>query len=410
MGQPAPPTRRRALRCVGIAFLAILLTTTIGSCLVVVLHFGDDGGALVAEAGRPTARQCLHSVVRLRAATLGARPGRFAVPLRREGRGVVVVGLAGGAGRETVERAVRYAARAAGLRAAAPTCCAGRRGAWDFRNRHERQAVVHSSGWPFEAWVEPASYHPFLLAAVPSARSQVVALVWDPVDRLVAAWTRGGGNVPDLIRRANGTTPAGRRRLARDAGHALDAMSAALVGTADPRDRCFTNIFQSRVAALANGKWLPFLVDRYDESTALLTTAMGWNIGDALPAPPRAQPPAGDAVDLRTRPLLEALEPHDALLHAAAGMALSAWSARPGKPFGATVAALRSQRRSWLRGCANASAPATFPKPPGGVCAWFAREDAAGRPRAWDAPPCEGATVWGAWCSLSGRLPRALAR
>ena len=379
MGQPAPPTRRRALRCVGIAFLAILLTTTIGSCLVVVLHFGDDGGALVAEAGRPTARQCLHSVVRLRAATLGARPGRFAVPLRREGRGVVVVGLAGGAGRETVERAVRYAARAAGLRAAAPTCCAGRRGAWDFRNRHERQAVVHSSGWPFEAWVEPASYHPFLLAAVPSARSQVVALVWDPVDRLVAAWTRGGGNVPDLIRRANGTTPAGRRRLARDAGHALDAMSAALVGTADPRDRCFTNIFQSRVAALANGKWLPFLVDRYDESTALLTTAMGWNIGDALPAPPRAQPPAGDAVDLRTRPLLEALEPHDALLHAAAGMALSAWSARLGKPFGATVAALRSQRRSWLRGCANASAPATFPKPPGGVCAWFARDDDAGR-------------------------------
>ena len=94
----------------------------------------------------------------------------------------------------------------------------------------------------------------------------------------------------------------------------------------------------------------------------------------------------------------------------AAGMALSAWSARLGKPFGATVAALRSQRRSWLRGCANASAPATFPKPPGGVCAWFAREDAAGRPRAWDAPPCEGATVWGAWCSLSGRLPRALAR
>ncbi|KAH8098841.1 hypothetical protein JL720_1810 [Aureococcus anophagefferens] len=188
-------------------------------------------------------------------------------------------------------------------------------------------------------------------------------------------------------------------------------MSAALVGTADPRDRCFTNIFQSRVAALAAGKWLPFLVDRYDESTALLTTAMGWNIGDALPAPPRATPPAGDAVDLRTRLLLEALEPHDALLHASAGMALSsAWSAKLGKPFGATVAALRSQRRSWLRGCANASAPATFPKPPGGVCAWFAREDDAGRPRAWDAPPCEGATVWGAWCSLSGRLPRALAR
>ena len=250
MGQP--PTRRRALRCVGIAFLAILLTTTIASCLVVVLHFGDDGGALVAEAGRPTARQCLHSVVRLRAATLGARPGRFAVPLRREGRGVVVVGLAGGAGRETVERAVRYAARAAGLRAAAPTCCDGRRGAWDFRNRHERQAVVHSSGWPFEAWVEPASYHPFLLAAVPSARSQVVALVWDPVDRLVAAWTRGGGNVPDLVRRANGTTPAGRRRLARDAGHALDAMSAALVGTADPRDRCFTNTSRA-----ASPRWPP---------------------------------------------------------------------------------------------------------------------------------------------------------
>ena len=190
MGQPAPPTRRRALRCVGIAFLAILLTTTIASCLVVVLHFGDDGGALVAEAGRPTARQCLHSVVRLRAATLGVRPGRFAVPLRREGRGVVVVGLAGGAGRETVERAVRYAARAAGLRAAAPTCCDGRRGAWDFRNRHERQAVVHSSGWPFEAWVEPASYHPFLLAAVPSARSQVVALALGRAPRGLGAARR----------------------------------------------------------------------------------------------------------------------------------------------------------------------------------------------------------------------------
>ncbi|KAH8055030.1 hypothetical protein JL722_8451 [Aureococcus anophagefferens] len=353
MGQPAPPTRRRALRCVGIAFLAILLTTTIASCLVVVLHFGDDGGALVAEAGRPTARQCLHSVVRLRAATLGVRPGRFAVPLRREGAASSSSGSRAALG-ETVERGA-LRGRASGLR----------------------------------------------------GRADVVALVWDPVDRLVAAWTRGGGKVPDLVRRANGTTPAGRRRLARDAGHALDAMSAALVGTADPRDRCFTNIFQSRVAALANGKWLPFLVDRYDESTALLTTAMGWNIGDALPAPPRATPPAGDAVDLRTRPLLEALEPHDALLHASAGMALSAWSAKL-KPFGATVAALRSQRRSWLRGCANASR--RRPSQAAGRRLRVVRADNAGRPRAWDAPPCEGATVWGAWCSLSGRLPRALAR
>ena len=58
MGQPAPPTRRRALRCVGIAFLAILLTTTIASCLVVVLHFGDDGGALVAEGATAWGAWC----------------------------------------------------------------------------------------------------------------------------------------------------------------------------------------------------------------------------------------------------------------------------------------------------------------------------------------------------------------
>ena len=79
---------------------------------------------------------------------------------------------------------------------------------------------------------------------------------------------------------------------------------------------------------------------------------MGWNIGDALPAPPRATPSAGDAVDLRTRPLLEALEPHDALLHASAGMALSAWSAKLGKGRGLRLRwkrrAVRRRAHAWL--------------------------------------------------------------
>ena len=318
---------------------------------------------------------------RLRTATLGVRPGRFQTALRREGRGVVLVGVGGGGAVDDVERAVRGAAVAAGLRVARPACCDRGGAAWDFGRRPERQAVRHSAGFPFEAWVEPARYHPFLLAAVPAARAQVVAVVGDPVPRLVAAWgRRRRGGLPALVAEANASaaTAAARRRFERRTGVALEPMADVLVGTTTRDDDCFTHVFQTRVTAIATGRWLPFVVGRYDESRAarrtdatylqqkervpreirsipqprwsgtesdavgrrlararslaLLAEAQGWAVADLLPAPPRPRADDAPTVDLKLRPILEALEPHDAVLYNTAEMTLNAWVARQGKP------------------------------------------------------------------------------
>ena len=56
--------RPGCVRCAGLALLGVTVAMTVASSVVVLLHLGDDGGALVAEAGRPSAQQCLHSLMR----------------------------------------------------------------------------------------------------------------------------------------------------------------------------------------------------------------------------------------------------------------------------------------------------------------------------------------------------------
>lgn len=92
-------------------------------------------------------------------------------------------------------------------------------------------------------------------------------------------------------------------------------------------------------------------------------------------------------------------------------MTLNAWIAKGGKRFAADVAAVRSHRKTWRRGCdANATGTAaTRPKPPDGICDWLAGSPNAAPPRPWREPPCEAGGVWGRWCTVAGNyLPGAL--
>ena len=170
------------------AALALLLGATgatLATIAVVVFQLADDGGALVAEAGRPSARRCRLTKLKLQT-RLGARHSRLRSPLRREGPGLVLLGAAGGR---------RAAARAALAYALAQTqidggdarlpCCADPE--WDFRKRPVRQAL-RGGRWPREAWLAPGAYHPFLTAMVPAAFGQFVVHVRDPMDLLVGAW------------------------------------------------------------------------------------------------------------------------------------------------------------------------------------------------------------------------------
>ena len=93
------------------AALALLLgatAATLATIAVVVFQLADDGGALVAEAGRPSARRCRLTKLKLQT-RLGARHSRLRRPLRREGPGRVLLGAAGG------RRAAARAARAYAL-------------------------------------------------------------------------------------------------------------------------------------------------------------------------------------------------------------------------------------------------------------------------------------------------------
>ena len=83
------------------AALALLLGATgatLATIAVVVFQLADDGGALVAEAGRPSARRCRLTKLKLQT-RLGARHSRLRSPLRREGPGLVLLGAAGGRAR-----------------------------------------------------------------------------------------------------------------------------------------------------------------------------------------------------------------------------------------------------------------------------------------------------------------------
>ena len=93
------------------AALALLLgatAATLATIAVVVFQLADDGGALVAEAGRPSARRCRLTKLKLQT-RLGARHSRLRSPLRREGPGLVLLGAAGG--RRASRTRMRFARR-----------------------------------------------------------------------------------------------------------------------------------------------------------------------------------------------------------------------------------------------------------------------------------------------------------
>ena len=79
--------RRRAFACV----LAGLALTTLLLFGIASVHFADDGGAAVAEAGRLSLRRCRLARLRVEA----VRPGALSAPLRRGG-GLVLLGYDGG--------------------------------------------------------------------------------------------------------------------------------------------------------------------------------------------------------------------------------------------------------------------------------------------------------------------------
>ena len=80
------------------AALAVVMGATavrLATFAVVVFEVADYGGALVAEAGRPSAPRCRLTKLKLQT-RLGARHSRLRSPLRREGPGLVLLGAAGG--------------------------------------------------------------------------------------------------------------------------------------------------------------------------------------------------------------------------------------------------------------------------------------------------------------------------
>ena len=236
------------------AALALLLgatAATLATIAVVVFQLADDGGALVAEAGRPSARRCRLTKLKLQT-RLGARHSRLRSPLRREGPGLVLLGAAGGR-RAAARAALAYAlaqTQIDGADARLP-CCADPE--WDFRKRPVRQAL-RGGRWPREAWLAPGAYHPFLTAMVPAAFGQFVVHVRDPMDLLVGAWApRPLRALLRVAENASAATHAATQRAV--APLRLSRQARAVVGLAATADPCFATYFESRLDALATGRW-----------------------------------------------------------------------------------------------------------------------------------------------------------
>ena len=236
------------------AALALLLGATgatLATIAVVVFQLADDGGALVAEAGRPSARRCRLTKLKLQT-RLGARHSRLRSPLRREGPGLVLLGAAGGR-RAAARAALAYAlaqTQIDGADARLP-CCADPE--WDFRKRPVRQAL-RGGRWPREAWLAPGAYHPFLTAMVPAAFGQFVVHVRDPMDLFVGAWApRPLRALLRVAENASAATHAATQRAV--APLRLSRQARAVVGLAAPADPCFATYFESRLDALATGRW-----------------------------------------------------------------------------------------------------------------------------------------------------------
>lgn len=231
-------------RCTSLALLLCALLATLATLGLIVLQLADDGGSLIAEAGRPSERRCHLTKLRLQA-RLGARRSRLRSSLLREGPGLIFVGASNDR-RRAVRASIAYALH----HDEALPCCGAEE--WDLNKRHVRQALRNARG-PYKAWLAPAAYHPFLSALVPSARGQVVIHVRDPVDALVKAWApRPLAALLALTANASAATHATiQRRLPLS----LSRQASTVVGLAAPADACFATYFESRLDALASGLW-----------------------------------------------------------------------------------------------------------------------------------------------------------
>ena len=232
-------------RWTSLALLLGALLATLATLGLIVLQLADDGGSLIAEAGRPSERRCQLTKLRLQA-RLGARRSRLRSALLREGPGLILVGASNDR-RRAARASIAYA-----LRHDEALPCCGMHEEWDLSKRHVRQALRNARG-PYKAWLAPAAYHPFLSALVPSARGQVVVHVRDPVDAPARAWApRPLGALLALTANASAATHA---TLQRRLPLSLSRQAMAVVGLAAPADACFATYFESQLDALASGRW-----------------------------------------------------------------------------------------------------------------------------------------------------------
>lgn len=387
--------RGRAKEGRQVCALLALASASVCFCGVAVLLVADDGSAGDVDYGgrQPSDIECLHAVVRLRAAQT-LRP-EFEVPLDRHGRGVVLLGTRGN-GRGDAVAAIR---RAMWTTSPGLACC-GSRPCSNLDKRPQRQALYHSPDWPLEAWTYPVrAYHPFIFATVPTAERQAVVVVRDPVLGLARAWP---GNLDGLIQAVTNNSGILAARIDSQARH--------LVGAIPSVDRCFAYVFHQRLLAFARGHWLPFVAERPEESLVVLATAYRWPHtalapprSYAFPSAPHDKPRPSPA---QRRALAQA-QPFDDKLYVAANNALSAWQAHLGKAFTSALDDLRDLHRAWAKTCisgvnftARGRAPPPPPKPD--VCAWF--DPSLGRRPPWATPACTLDPLWSTWCAIATRF------
>lgn len=381
------------------AILVVMVCVTDILLLLMALYFADDGSSrstdLMSGREKPAGIECSRIEQRLKTAET-LRP-QFDVPLER-GPGVIVLGLASPPAANFAAIA-RHAASTEDKRPI--SCCRGEE--WNFDLRVHRQTVYHSAGWPLDSWTDPTAYHPFLFAAVPSAKSRAILVVQDPVERLRRIWQHSHES---LVRFCNHST------VGRGKG-VLETASAQLVA----RDsRCFPFIFHQRLLALSRGEWLPFVVERFEESLLLISRAYGWT----RVLPPRPQqtmtlPP----VSVEDRQIIARAQPNDQKLYDLANNALSAWQAKLGKEFSSHLRAMRETNRLWKILC-NATnhsvveSTATPKKPSEGeiddVCGWLLRAPPATSEKrpvernstaSWARQPCVFDPIWSTWCTIA---------
>lgn len=394
-GHPTSLLARYIACCLLLGLIALSLVCIMAA----LLYLADDGSGRYGEGASPSTLECLHAVARIR--TVQNMHPELDTPINRIGSGVIVLSAPGTESLEA-EAIVRRAVLLQRARSKASITCCGR--PWNLRLRAHRQTVLHSSSWPFVLWAEHTAYHPFIFAAVPTAASQAVVVVSDPVSRLVRTWN---GPLEDLIARlSNKSAAAGPTSNVRPA---LNVAATYLVGNVDSDDQCFSYTFHQRLTAIARGQWLPYVVERSEESLVLLAHAYQWEPSAMLPPKYVDSAPL---IDQRQRQILASAQPFDTKLYDLANNVLSAWQAKVGPPFTVALNSQRQLHRFYHHSCANItsniSTKNVLALPRGDVCSWL-QTPSSNRQRLlrsrrsflWTKPPCTVHPAWTAWCFLA---------